>query len=107
MSKDRNNPPAFPRPVSQFKSGEECAPLAGMDLRTYLAAQALPAVIDTCRRDAVAANNLELASPANIAKEAYAVADAVLSQRAGFRPSPTSAIVSKAVVLNASMGDKP
>lgn len=87
MSKDRNNPPAFPRPVSPFLSGEECAPQAGMDLRTYLAAQALPTVIDACRRDAVAEGNLDIASPANIAKEAYSYADAILSQRAGFRPN--------------------
>lgn len=78
-----------------------------MDLRTYLAAQALPTVIDACRRDAVAEGNLDIASPANIAKEAYAVADAMLSQRAGFRPRPLDGIEHYLGGGLASIGSKP
>ncbi len=61
---------AFPVPAGNFSGGESWDPLyLGMSLRDYFAAHAL-AVIPG-----------DVAEPASLARDAYAIADAMLAER--------------------------
>ena len=79
-----NNPPAFPRPYSEDAFLEETDYLAqdGMSLRDYFAAQALTgaqiwdAVINGKNAEFANENGVD-----QLAKVAYAVADAMLKAR--------------------------
>jgi hypothetical protein len=54
------------------------ASMADADLRDYFAAKALPAVVEACKAD----DKDGLSFSAYFAKQAYLIADAMLSERA-------------------------
>lgn len=73
--KPEDGGPAFPHDARDM--GKSAA--NGMSLRDYFAGQALPAVYAACDLRAEG----DRRSPRTVAKVAYAVADAMLAERAG------------------------
>ena len=84
MSTNDNSGPAFPRPAGDYNGtrGGNGAQ-EGMTLRDYFAAKAMQAWLSTFTESRHPAENGGLA---DFAKGAYAVADAMLAERAKVKP---------------------
>lgn len=77
-TKQPENPPAFPSGKSEKTGFENSHPLhEGMTLRDYFAAKAMQGMVSPEYADGVAC------SREHVAESAYAIADAMLSARAG------------------------
>ena len=72
MSAPTDGGPAFP---VVFDHGDCKSEQEGMSLRDYFAGQAISAVVDDRARDGA------IADPPSVARESYAIADAMLTAR--------------------------
>ena len=71
-----NNPPAFP---NTGNSSWQLQPAEGMTLRDWFAGQALAGILPVCARDTPTPDETQTQA---FARKAYALADAMLAERA-------------------------
>jgi len=79
MAEVPHNPVAFPHPGN---SNWSVAPELGMTLRDWFAGTVLPAVISMALQEGVTSKSGGALSEADFADQAYAFADAMLTERA-------------------------